>query len=420
MERIEKTVFISYRRTNLHCALAIYQDLTTHGYDVFFDYTGIAAGDFETAILGNIPSRAHFLVVLTPSALERCGEPNDWPRREVETALAAKRNIIPLMLEAFDFSAPPIVAQLTGKLEALRHYNGLRIPNEYFFEAMDRLRNKYLNIPLTAVLHPPSTLAKEAAAEQRVAAEAAPVVQEEQLTAEQWFERAYAAADPDEKIRLYTEAIRLKPDYAKAFNNRGAARIQNGDLEAAIRDYDEAIRLKPEFAEAFNNRGLARHQSGDFDGAIQDFGEAIYLSPGFAKALHNRARAHLRRGDFDLAIADATAAIGIQPDFADAFHNRGNSRHFLRDYAGAVEDFNEALRLKPHDAGSLVSRGSAFFKKGNHASAVADFTEAIRLRPTWANAFTNRARARQAIGDAEGAKQDLAEAARLDPSLRPA
>src|SRR4051812_45333004 len=80
MERIEKTVFISYRRTNVPWALAVYQNLTNHGYDVFFDYTGIASGDFERIILGNIKASAHFLVLLTPSALERCSDPGDWLR----------------------------------------------------------------------------------------------------------------------------------------------------------------------------------------------------------------------------------------------------------------------------------------------------------------------------------------------------
>jgi len=82
MERIEKTVFLSYRRTNIPWALAIFKDLIQHGYDVFFDFNGIASGDFEQVILGNIPARAHFLVLLTPSALERCADPTDWLRRE--------------------------------------------------------------------------------------------------------------------------------------------------------------------------------------------------------------------------------------------------------------------------------------------------------------------------------------------------
>jgi TIR domain len=124
MERVERTVFISYRRTtNFPWALAIFQNLTQHGYDVFLDYTGIASGDFERVILGNITARAHFLVVLTPSALERCDEPEDWLRREIETALDSQRNTVPLMLEGFDFGTPTIASQLTGKLAALKHYD---------------------------------------------------------------------------------------------------------------------------------------------------------------------------------------------------------------------------------------------------------------------------------------------------------
>jgi hypothetical protein len=108
----------------------------------------VASGDFERVITENINARAYFLVLLTPSALERCHEPGDWLRREIETALANRRNIIPLLLEGFDFSAPIISSQLTGSIAPLKRYNSLRIPPEFFDEAMDRLRTKFLNIPV--------------------------------------------------------------------------------------------------------------------------------------------------------------------------------------------------------------------------------------------------------------------------------
>src|SRR3954451_19886919 len=96
MARIEKTVFISYRRADRWPALAVFKDLTQHGYDVFVDYDGIASGDFERAIVDNILARAHFLVLLTPHALERCEDATDWLRREIETAVESKRNVVPL------------------------------------------------------------------------------------------------------------------------------------------------------------------------------------------------------------------------------------------------------------------------------------------------------------------------------------
>jgi hypothetical protein len=43
MVGIEKTVFLSYRRINVSWALAIFQSLTHDGYDVFFDFDGLAS-----------------------------------------------------------------------------------------------------------------------------------------------------------------------------------------------------------------------------------------------------------------------------------------------------------------------------------------------------------------------------------------
>ena len=351
MERIEKTVFISYRHTNAPWALAIFQNLTQHGYDVFFDYDGIASGDFERVILGNITARAHFLVLLTPSALERCGDPADWLRREIETALANQRNIVPLMLEGFDFGTPSIASQLTGSLAALKGYNGLSIPPEYFMEAMDRLRVRYLNVALTAVLHPAPVSARRAAIEQKAAAKAAPAVQEEELTAQQWFERGFAATDVDEKLRFYNEAIRLKPDYADAFNNRGLARRAKGNVEGALQDFSEAIRLKPDYAVAFNNRGFVCSENDDVEGALQDINQAIRLKPDLAAAFDSRGTVRAAKGDMEGALQDYNEAIRLKPDYAIAFNNRGLARRAKGDVEGAVRDYNEAIRLgyKPKD-----------------------------------------------------------------------
>jgi hypothetical protein len=171
MGRIEKTVFVSYRRADESWGLAIFQNLTQHGYDVFIDYDGIASGNFETVILENIRARAHFLVLLTPTALERCGDPKDWMRREIEAALDSQRNIVPLMLGGFDFDTPAIASQLTGKLAVLKEYNGLEIPKARFFSSeMERLRSRFLNVPVDAVLHSTSPSAQQAALEQKVKA----------------------------------------------------------------------------------------------------------------------------------------------------------------------------------------------------------------------------------------------------------
>ena len=390
MERIEKTVFLSYRRTNVSWALAIFQNLIQHGYDVFFDYSGIASGDFEQIIVGNIKARAHFLVLLTPSALERCDNPEDWLRREIETALAHRRNIVPVMMEGFDFSTPAIASQLTGALAALKDYNGIRIPPDYFDEAMARLRDKYLNVPLTAVLHPASRAAQRAAARQKAAADRAPKVQEEELTAQQWCERGFAAMtegsgvrDLDELLRLFSEAIRLQPDYADAFNNRGIVRARKGDLEGALQDYSEAIRLQPENTVAFVNRGVGRRAKGDLEGALQDFNAAIRLQPDDAYAFYNRGLARHDKGDLEGALQDFSEVIRRQPDNVDAFNNRGAVRVRKGDLEGALQDFSEVIRLQPEDADAFYNRGVVRQNQGDREGALQDFSEVIRLQPDY-------------------------------------
>jgi tetratricopeptide (TPR) repeat protein len=415
MARIEKTVFISYRRTNIPWARVIFQDLTQHGFDVFLDYTGLASGDFESVILENIHSRAHFVVLLTPSALERCGDPGDWLRREIEAALDSGRNIVPLMVEGFDFGTPAIAGQLTGKLAALKQYNAMSIPPEYIDAAMAKLRDKFLNVPLDAVLHPASLAARQAATHQKGAAAKAPRVAEEELTAQQWFEQGFNATDADEKIRLNTEAIRLQPDFAEAFYNRGNARKTKGDLDGAIADYDEAIRLQPDIPQAFHNRGLARRAQGDLDGAIADYDEAIRLKPDHAGAFVNRASARADIGDLDGRLADYNQAIRLRPEFAEAFYGRANARADKGDLDGALADYDEALRLKPDFAGAFVNRANARADIGDLDGALADYDEALRLKPDYALAFNNRGGARYDKGDLDGALRDYNEALRLQP-----
>jgi tetratricopeptide (TPR) repeat protein len=344
MGQVEKTVFLSYRRTNVSWALAVFQNLSQHGYDVFFDFNGIASGDFESVILGNIKARAHFVVILTPSALKQCGEPQDWVRREIEAALASRRNIVPLMLEGFAFDTPEIANQLTGTLASLQKYNALRVPVDYFDAAMERLRSQYLNVPLDAVLHPLSKSAQENARDQQAAATSAAPVSQTELTAQEWFERGLYSSDFEEQVRCYDEAIRLKPDFAEAFHGRGWARLDKEDLEGAIDDFNEAIRLKPDFAEAFYDRGNAR-SDGDENGAIEDFSEAIRLRPDYADAFFYRAFTRSRLGDAVGAIEDYSEVIRLKPDNATAYGMRGIERESQGDLRGAKKDFKEEKRL---------------------------------------------------------------------------
>jgi tetratricopeptide (TPR) repeat protein len=315
--RIEKSVFISYRRTNFPWALAIYQELTHKGYDVFLDYLSIDSGNFEKVILENIKARAHFLVILTLSSLERCQEPEDWLRREIETAIGEKRNIVPVMLENFDFGNPLVRQALTGKLSSLNKFNGLRVYTEYFFEAMDRLRNRYLNIELNTVLYPISIETKKVTKKQQAALSKVKQVRKEELNVQEWYERGYeyhGTGNYKEAIRCYSESIALRPDADWVHYIRGELLREKGDYNGAIIDFNEVIRLEPDNAEAYLRRGSSYQDLGVLDRAITDYQEVIRLKPYDATAHYQLGAVHQANGELDKAIEYFTNTILITPN----------------------------------------------------------------------------------------------------------
>jgi TIR domain len=233
--RIEKTVFISYRRTAVAWARSIFQDLTHDGFDVFFDFNNIASGSFEEVILENIKARAHFLVLLTPTALDRCIEPGDLFRREIETAIESRRNIVPIFLDGFGFGSSKVDQLLGESLAPLKRYNGLPVPPEYFPEAMKRLREKYLNLPLSVVSHPASSLAEAAAREEQAAASNAPPVTEKDLRDAALSRYVFTVKLPYEDAVKRSEGTRAEEPYGP-----GSLIVYDGDL--VIARYNEVER----------------------------------------------------------------------------------------------------------------------------------------------------------------------------------
>ena len=165
-------------------------------------------------------------------------------------------------------------------------------------------------------------------------------------------------------IADYTEAIRLKPDYALAYNNRGIAKAALKEYFAALSDYDTAIRLKPDYAFAYNNRGIAKAKLGQYFPAISDFDMAIGLKPDSALAYYNRGNTKATLKQYDAAIADFDMAIGLKPDSADAYNNRGIAKALLGRTWGATQDLWTALGLA---------------EKAGDESLKADIEETLRL-----------------------------------------
>jgi len=403
-----KTVFISYRRSaSRYIARSILEHLSHHEYDAFLDVKSIDSGDWATIILNQIAARAHFLIILTPGTLDRCSEPNDMLRREIERAMELGRNIVPVLVDEFNFGMAE--SHLTDKLAELPKYNGLRLYYDFFDASMDMLRNRFLKAPAFSPVIQPTPVKEELKVEQAIEQAAhEPLPTKEELSAEQFAVRGYGKqenGDLDGAIADYTEAIRLNPEYAEAYNNRGVVRAEKGDLDAAIADYSAAIRLNPEYAEAYFNRGIARRKKGDLDAAIGDYDSAIRLNPEYVDAYNNRGVARGQKGDLDAAIADYSAAIRLKPDDADAYNNRGVAHEKKYEFDKAIADYSEAIHLKPEYAEAYSNQAEIYFMLKQYDKALAGFRKSNELRREYPMIVGGLAITHHALGNGDEARR---------------
>ena len=110
-----------------------------------------------------------------------------------------------------------------------------------------------------------------------------------QLQAQAWFSVGYLYHERDDletAIDAYTKAIELNPALAGAYNNRGNAKSNLSQYQAALADYDRAIELNPAWAGAYTNRGLVKRDLGQYQAALADHDRAIELNPALGRSLH--------------------------------------------------------------------------------------------------------------------------------------
>ena len=166
----------------------------------------------------------------------------------------------------------------------------------------------------------------------------------------------YATAYRHRRVHLLSETrvrpLHRRPHGSDRFSLDNADAYQlwrrpqgQGQYDRAIADYTAAIRLQPDHAEAYYNRGHAHGAKDEHDQAIADFTAAIRIQPDMADAYVDRGVAHGKRGEYDQAIADCTEAIRIKPDLAMAYYVRGDAHEEKGDQERAAADYAKAKEL---------------------------------------------------------------------------
>ena len=128
-------IFISYRRSGgEHVSWRIFDALKSRNYDVFLDFDALKSGQFDEQLYFAIDECKDFLLILPPGALDRCTDPKDWVRLEVERAKEKDKNIIPIKLDGFQYPE-----ELPESLEFLRRQQTLKMYSQLFDAFIDEI-----------------------------------------------------------------------------------------------------------------------------------------------------------------------------------------------------------------------------------------------------------------------------------------
>jgi tetratricopeptide (TPR) repeat protein len=137
-----------------------------------------------------------------------------------------------------------------------------------------------------------------------------------------------------------------------------------------------AIRLKPDFAEAYNNLGAVSHAEGLIAEAIDSYQRALMLDPRSADAEYNLGRALASRGESEAALQHYERSLAIKPD-AVTLASAASLLAARNEIVAAVGRYRGALELNPDLPAALVDL--AWILATDEHAGVRDPAEAIGL-----------------------------------------
>lgn len=160
-----------------------------------------------------------------------------------------------------------------------------------------------------------------------------------------------AAAD-----KLLSESIAKNEKLPYPRAERGYQRLQSGDYKGALEDFNEVVRLEPNDAENYLNRGLVKEKLKDLPGALSDYSHALKLDEKNARAWVCRGNLVSKLGNWKEAVEDYDVAIVLDPSYAIAYFNRGIAHQNTGNALAACEDLKTALKLGVKEAEAAIPK----------------------------------------------------------------
>lgn len=181
---------------------------------------------------------------------------------------------------------------------------------------------------------------------------------------EEQARREYGKGKYGAALKLYREAVALRPENENNWLNLGICCYKVSLFEDAIEAFQGALRLKPQLAEAWHWKGLAYGKLKKPDLAIEAFKEAVRLTPNDLYAWLGLGDAYRDKRCRDEAFATYNEAIRLNPQADLPWRHLGILHLDTNHYNAAISAFQEAIRREPDGAYNWYWLGVAYYRQG--------------------------------------------------------
>jgi len=223
--------------------------------------------------------------------------------------------------------------------------------------------------------------------------------------------------DPKGALDAYASALRHKPDSAAAYFNSGNAYMRLAQHAQAIVAYEKALTLKPDFVDAEVAKGAALQDLKRTEDAVTSFRQALAIKPDYAEAHYNLGGALEELGKLDDAVGALQKAIGIKNDYTEAHVRLGALFYELGRFDEAVESYSKALKIQPERVEALNNHAAALVKLDQADAAVESYQRALELEPEQAEILSNLGVVQKRLGKFDDAVASYRRALAINPNF---
>ena len=218
-------------------------------------------------------------------------------------------------------------------------------------------------------------------------------------------------------LLCYQQAVSANAGHWPALQNQGATLLLLRRFAEALDAFDRLLQILPNHAPAFNNRGEALKELGRDEEAVASYRHAIALDQQNIEAWSNLGDGLFKLKRHDEAFGAYDKALALKPDFAEAWLGRGNVGFDLKRYDEAASAYDKALSFKPDLAEAWLGRGNVLNKLKRREQAFGAYDKALGLKPDLAGAWLGRGNVFYERGRYEEAFAAYEKTLALNPDL---